>query len=883
MATLFIDYENGNDNYAGTSFSLLASATDGRITGSTFSSTSANFPNDGSLINQYLSIFNGSIYAIYQITAWISNTSLTITVLSGGTALADQTIDRQYYIGGRWKNINTGATAVRTIAGDTIRIMSSPSPTSLGINGTWTSSKIASTISISSSTNATPISVTTSSAHNYSTGDTIVITGHTTNTNANGTWSITVTGSTTFTLDGSTGNGVGGASGTTRKRNNTVVTLASALTQNVASFGQAGNGRTAWTASTNVTASLLTTDTKEGDSSDSMAIAAAFTTGKAAYKATGTLNLSGYQQISFWIKQTAGTVTVNGDISLRLCTDSTGDTVAHTCNIEGLTVLNAWTPITIDLGTNLNSNIQSIALYVDTDRGAQTFLLSNIIACKASSSADSLNLQSLIGKNTTNETWWAIQSINGTRVFLDSYPSYAPFTAANKGYYGTSETILTYKRECIKTPLAPTASTQVVAPNEGGSTGNNINYEFGWDRTNMATQNSETWLDGRNGNGYGIYINGLSNLSFNKLSLIRYYMGVSAASPTNLVANKFISLSFNTWGLYVNNGSNNAAIGNNNWYVDWMIGNSYGCEWRSNIFNNNLYNCKIYGNNYGVYWNSLNYWNSLYQGQLAKCSIDSCLGYNNNRAFYFNGSTNSFINNCIATDNAISSFELIATMNLILKSCSSINNTNGINITTSATNNKFINCISSGNPSSILYYYGHNNYMYNCILNEATEFNPAFNSSVLGNCKLYSQNHDNTIGNHVIFTDYGSIQSSVAVRYSNSGFAWALSPTSTVRSSIYPLDLEIAKVAVNANSLVTIRVWMRRNNTGLTTGLRIKGNQIAGVPNDITSYMTAAADTWEQVALSFTPTEAGVVEILAECWGGSTFTAYVDDISITQI
>jgi DNA-binding response OmpR family regulator len=93
---------------------------------------------------------------------------------------------------------------------------------------------------------------------------------------------------------------------------------------------------------------------------------------------------------------------------------------------------------------------------------------------------------------------------------------------------------------------------------------------------------------------------------------------------------------------------------------------------------------------------------------------------------------------------------------------------------------------------------------------------------------------------------------------------------------------EIAKVAVAANSLVTIKAWMRRTNSGLTTGLRIKGGQIGGVTNDITSYMTAAADTWEQVTLTFTPTEIGVVEILAECYGGSTYTAYVDDLTISQ-
>lgn len=70
---------------------------------------------------------------------------------------------------------------------------------------------------IASSTNASPIAVTTAVNHGYTTGDIVVVAGHLTNTNANGTWTITVTGAATFTLDGSTGNGVGGATGTAKK------------------------------------------------------------------------------------------------------------------------------------------------------------------------------------------------------------------------------------------------------------------------------------------------------------------------------------------------------------------------------------------------------------------------------------------------------------------------------------------------------------------------------------------------------------------------------------------------------------------------------------------------------------------------------------------
>ena len=72
---------------------------------------------------------------------------------------------------------------------------------------------------IASSTNASPIVVTTSGAHGYTTGDVVVVGGHATNTAANGTWAITAASGSVFSLttllDGvnSTGNGVGAATG----------------------------------------------------------------------------------------------------------------------------------------------------------------------------------------------------------------------------------------------------------------------------------------------------------------------------------------------------------------------------------------------------------------------------------------------------------------------------------------------------------------------------------------------------------------------------------------------------------------------------------------------------------------------------------------------
>jgi hypothetical protein len=66
---------------------------------------------------------------------------------------------------------------------------------------------------IASSTNASPIAVTFCSPHCANEGDTIEVEGHLVNTAANGSWRAHVTGTNTLQLLGSTGNGVGAATG----------------------------------------------------------------------------------------------------------------------------------------------------------------------------------------------------------------------------------------------------------------------------------------------------------------------------------------------------------------------------------------------------------------------------------------------------------------------------------------------------------------------------------------------------------------------------------------------------------------------------------------------------------------------------------------------
>ena len=797
----------------------------------------------------------------------------------------------------RWKTMTSGATAARIAPGDTIRIMGSPAPTSLGIGATWTGEKMRTTGTITAATNASPI-VCTLAAHGYSTGDTVNISAATGNTAANGTWEVTVIDVDTFSLNNSAGNGTWVSGGTIRKINNRVVRLNSALTQNIASVGVGSTGglRTNWTATTNNTTTTSTTIVKEHYFSDSISVGAAFTTGVAAYyPLPSTLDLSAYQQVSFWIYQSSGTIGAAGACSLVLCSDTAGAVGVNTVDIPQLGILSFWHPITVNVGVALSSSVKSIAFKVNTDNGAQTFYLNNIIACKAASSADSLTLTSLIGKNTTGETWYGIQSINGTRVMLDDRVMSLPSNAI-AGYFpmsgiGITENVTTYKRETIKTVYATASSTQVQAFTDSGTAGNLIYYEGGWDRTDMSTQNLETWFDGSNGNGYGIYSPGFSYVSLNNIAAVRYDSNFRFTGAIDGMQIPYIPA------------ANNATTYG---FLATAITSSVGIQTSIGITTIGAVNCnynygfslqtanRVYVDNVKIFSHS----SGSYPFYVASCYYGNTFNsvtINNNASAaicqIFASSSNNRIN-YLDIRNCFTYSTITAGRNNTIGILTSVNNgTYGFQFTNGATNN-YINggSTSSHTTAGILYTNTQTdrNYLKNFTINESTEFAVSTGGGV-GSAKLYSQNHDNTADNHVIFTENGKISSETTIRNTASGLSWKLQPTNTARDQYNPLDFSLAKVAVSANSLVSIACSMRRDNTGLAMQLVVPGtntsggNLLGGIPAaGVIGSMTAAADTWENVSVSFTPTETGVVEVFAYAYGGTTYTGYVDDLTITQ-
>ena len=590
------------------------------------------------------------------------------------------------------------------------------------------------------------------------------------------------------------------------------VTLTSAVTANI------DDGEAAWTAASNVTCTTSTTVYRENTRSSNNAIAAAHTTGKAAHKSFTSTNFSGYQQISFWIRSS---VALNAnDYELRLCSDSSGNTAVDTFQIPALPA-NVWVPLTINKGSALGSAIQSVALYVAVDKGACTINLDNIIACKAASSADSLTLTSLIGKNSGDDPWCAINSINGTTVKLGTgWTSTASLSGYTCKYFGTTEGVTTYKREPI---AVNTGSTSIMQVQDSGTDGTPIEFQFGYDRTNMSSQSGVTWVHSQYAS--------LPALDLNSKSWLKI--------------NRFYGVARNAEAIYTNTSGGGAevcefgAAASNYAFRAERTGDrvsdgrySVGCliAARLNSSGGNEQNTYVrLAKAWGA--NSSSGWYGFYHVSQGPSEIraDECRNFQ--YGVYANANTALRVVGCTFGD--------------------------------MGTGDVFV----SPNARADLL---------NCKLESATEF--TYNGIAR------SQRHDQSADNHYIhWRGDGTIRSATDQRHTASDISWKFAPTGTTRvSSFEPMSLPVARVACAASAQVTIKLWFRRSNTGLSMRLRVPGGQVPGVANDVTTNMSAAADTWEELTVQFTPTEAGVVEVLAEVWGGTTYSGWVDDLTVTQ-
>lgn len=115
------------------------------------------------------------------------------------------------------------------------------------------------------------------------------------------------------------------------------------------------------------------------------------------------------------------------------------------------------------------------------------------------------------------------------------------------------------------------------------------------------------------------------------------------------------------------------------------------------------------------------------------------------------------------------------------------------------------------------------------------------------------------------------------------GYEWKATISDALGTISNPLPLSLAKVAVVANQQVTVTLYAKKSSIPDIAGRLIcRGGQIAGVSSDV--YDETPQNTYRnQLSISFTPTESGIIEIEALTYStGGTGNVIYDDISISQ-
>lgn len=638
--------------------------------------------------------------------------------------------------------------------------------------------------------------------------------------------------------------------------NSNTVTLASAKTITV------DNCETAWTSanSANVTRQ---TGSKEGTYYARVVSPASTTvsTKYAYYTLPSTLDLSAYQDLNLWFIANTSSYNTNTRWSIKLCSDTTGDTVVDSFEIPAIPLTGQWTPMVITKtgGGNLGNSIKSIAIYTGTvtPGNSQNVQFDNIFVSKT----NDLNLQSLISKNSAEtggtETWHGIQSIDGTTIKLANDNGTTNQSAQLRGYYGTTETVTTYMRTTFKfAQQSSITSAQTIQ--KGGSAGNQITFTGGWNTTN-DTQDGDTWIDGVNGYGCGILAQ-FSYLTFERINVCRFYYGYNQQSDTT----QYTTRNFSGIAICCNSGyysmDNQATINilSNNNYNGYTVSNASAFN-TINIISKNDYTGGLTNQNSSQFINNLEIYNGFYNS----LNLSNAGGeiYINNLTIKYPGAavliSNATINNLIIENN--SSSISMSFVNTTVNKLTASNNTYlgaGLNFRVKQLNSS--NLIGTSTQSGI--------------------FPRAQPSVFLGNV-------NNVATDHRAYWSYGNVLSQTTTRHTASGVAWQLNITNTGQNSNYPVYYPIARVACNANTAVTVKAWVKKSHaTDIAAQIAIKAYEIAGVNAEVST--TKASDTnWEELTITFTPTVAGVAEINLKAWwvaNAASQSVYVDDITVSQ-
>lgn len=642
------------------------------------------------------------------------------------------------------------------------------------------------------------------------------------------------------------------------------------------------NCESLWTPSTYVTASLNTYYRKMGTASNYINISSTFTTGKVAYYPfASSLDLSAFQELTFWLRPSA--LINNNVLKVCLCSDVLGDTIVDEFVIGPQQGTNYFRPVTLPKsgGGNLGSTVNSIAIYAISDPGSLTMYIDNFSASKTGD----LNLTTLIGTNSLASGgasgFYAIQSINDDVVVLDNTTNtYITSAVLSRNLWaGDTGTYETFIRNAFATTQQSSSSYSYNIFNPQGSMIDYIQFRGGYN-INTEEQDGQTIFDGTNGTGYCFYMSSKSYLKLERLSCVRYSTGwyinashhicIKDAQVCNNITgvayqmtigcqyiefDNLVSVSYNYKGFY---SSDSELIHANN--VEEIVGNvSVGISATDGAL---------------IVFDRIGNLSASSNGLL----LDGSPSISNSK---FNVVKSLgcqyvvYLQNAVKNKIKIDYAEIQAKGTLFRFDGASFNNV----------------CEVTNVPYSDAY-----------ISRGTAGENFIINSSFSDTPFTYSSNVDEYHNPVVWFSGingdpslrYGYFWGAVAEwqtteKYDQGSGAWKVVVTNSVKSfDTNPIYFKIANIACNQSKLVTVdvyvkKVWTDGSGTGQKAKLQIEENSLLGISETSVLIDSTLNGEWVKYTISFTPTNAGVAELFY--YAGSSYPTdanYIGKVEISQ-
>jgi hypothetical protein len=551
-----------------------------------------------------------------------------------------------------------------------------------------------------------------------------------------------------------------------------------------------------------------------------------------------TLDLSAYQQISFWFL--ASLATTAGQYSLRLCSDSAGVTAVATVPIPAQ--ISASTPMQVvyDAGSALSSNVNSIALYRESGTGVPSLDVMFVMASKAPGSADALTLASMVGHvdshgagGTDTDTWYPIAFIDGTMLVVDS--EVGATTANGKGYSGSTKTgVALYRRECFRMPAPFNAG--IIQP-AGGSAALPCLLTTGWNRTDMSTQTGETWFDGTNGTGTGLNLPNatatwvVDSFATPRMSFVRCGVGASAAQVVATQISLVSILSCTTaWSMgHIGHLPNRVDFIHNNNIFMGTAGNKVTPLYCKSICNNSF--------------SLVSYPNNAWDGKIIGNGTGGRGIFRNNPG--------------ISARTGIARF---------------------VNIDFTAVTNLFSGDAANGVMTSW--------FLYNCTM-DTTPILAAqtpFSMDAAQNF-VYSWDHNSVAGSNKMWSIGLTMETDTVTVDAGSTKSWKFTMGNIPVTQPYRIPVANIQGKSGVSTTVTLRV--NRTNSNVACRLFVRGGQPGYISaTDITSSLASASTgTWETLSLTFTPDNTTMVEICVEFYltSGSSGVFYIDNLTTSAI